>query len=104
MQQAATQIRPTAGAATTSGQSRTSAATPLPNAFMPTSVMRQMTKSSSASSATGGGGSLEEKFRYPNGPTSSTHLGALKPNVVPEHSGIPQRCSFYYIIGCVSQN
>nr|CDP92263.1 BMA-IFET-1, isoform i [Brugia malayi] len=77
-----TQTRPVTAIAPTP---RTSTTGVLPNSFMPTSVMRQMTKNSNTSMTT------EEKLRHSNIPICSTQYNAVKQNIVPDHFNVPHK-------------
>ncbi|OZC06739.1 hypothetical protein X798_06263 [Onchocerca flexuosa] len=78
-----TQTRLVTAAAPTSV--RTSATGMLPNSFMPTSVMRQMTKNNNTPVI------MEEKLRHSNMSICSTQYNAIKQNLVPEHFNVPHK-------------
>ncbi|CAG9537821.1 unnamed protein product [Cercopithifilaria johnstoni] len=65
----------------------------LPNSFMPTSVMRQMTKNNNTTAT------MEEKLRHSNMPICSTQYGAIKQNLVPEHFNIPHKLAGDAVVG-----
>uniref|UniRef100_A0A915Q4K8 Uncharacterized protein n=1 Tax=Setaria digitata TaxID=48799 RepID=A0A915Q4K8_9BILA len=75
---------------------RTSTTGPLPNSFMPTSVMRQMTKNSNASAT------VEEKLRHPNLPTCSAQYNSVKQNLMPEHPNIPHKFPGDAVVGSMT--
>ncbi|VDM09148.1 unnamed protein product [Wuchereria bancrofti] len=77
-----TQTRPVTAIAPTP---RTSTTGILPNSFMPTSVMRQMTKNNSTSMT------IEEKLRLSNIPICSTQYNTIKQNIVPDHFNVPHK-------------
>lgn len=76
-----TQTRPLTTVAPTPARANTAGL--LPNSFMPTSVMRQMTKNSNTSAA------IEEKLRHSN--INSVQYNTVKQNLVPEHVSAPQK-------------
>uniref|UniRef100_A0A0R3S277 Uncharacterized protein n=1 Tax=Elaeophora elaphi TaxID=1147741 RepID=A0A0R3S277_9BILA len=86
-----TQTRPVIAAAPT--PSRTSTAGVLPNSFMPTSVMRQMTKNNSTSAT------VEEKLRHSSMPICSTQYNAIKPSLIPEHFNVPHKLAGDAVVG-----
>lgn len=85
------------GAVSQSTQTRSVAATAVPtavrnsitgvfpNSFMPTSVMRQMTKNNNAPAT------AEEKLRHSNIPICSTQYSVVKQNPIPEHLSVPHK-------------
>lgn len=77
------QTRSVTAAAST--PTRTCAADVLPNSFMPTSVMRQMTKNNNMSTT------VEEKPRPSNMPICSTQYNSIKQNVVQEQFNAPHK-------------
>lgn len=78
-----TQTRPVTAVAST--PARTSTTGVLPNSFMPTSVMRQMTKNNNTSVT------MEEKLRHSNMSMCSTQYNAVKQNLLPEHFNVPHK-------------
>ncbi|VBB26107.1 unnamed protein product [Acanthocheilonema viteae] len=86
-----TQTRSVTAVAST--PARTSATGVLPNSFMPTSVMRQMTKNNNTSAT------VEEKLRHSNVPISSTHYSAVKQNLMPEHFNVPHKLAGDAVVG-----
>lgn len=84
-----TQTRPLTTVAPT--PARASSAGLLPNSFMPTSVMRQMTKNSNTSVA------IEEKLRHSS--IGSVQYSTIKQNLIPEHVSAPQKFAGGALIG-----
>ncbi|KAM3723092.1 Translational repressor [Dirofilaria immitis] len=89
-----TQARPVT--ATTPIHSRTSATSALPNSFMPTSVMRQMTKNNNTTMT------MEEKLRHSNMSICSTQYNAIKQNLVPEHFNVSHKLSGDAVVGGIA--
>ncbi|EFO22566.1 hypothetical protein LOAG_05917 [Loa loa] len=86
-----TQTRPVAAVAPIPARTTTTGV--LPNSFMPTSVMRQMTKNNNMSAT------MEEKLRHSNMSICSTQHNAVKQNFVPEHFNVPHKFAGDAVVG-----